>query len=198
MNRWISLAMFVLVLSAQAAKLRVELIVNPGVMMVQRVCIEPDASGPTAAMNKGNYTTTVTHEQSFCPGLVSVDVVGGRPPYRYDWHGRMANGGTCSSLPGLVEVTVTDAAGSSVTRVAKIGYTVRIVPAPCDNAPLDVTPNTTTLRPAANKPSTSAGLTGRGQVVKDTRSEVRRIPRGPAQSAVRVRAVVPPVDRSTK
>lgn len=197
MNRTISLAMFGLVLSAQAAKLNVEVIVDPGVVLVQRICIGPDASGATAALNKGNYTTTVSHEVRSYPGCVSLDVMGGLPPYRYDWHGRGANSSACSAMPGRLKVTVTDAAGNSVTRTAKIGAVTRVVPAPCDNAPLDVAPATVILRPKAISSMTSSAATGRQGVPQDTRSEVRRIARGPAQPAVRHRPVAAPVSRST-
>jgi hypothetical protein len=131
-----------------------------------------------------------------------VAVSGGVPPYRYDWHGLMADASVCSVMPGMVRVTVTDAEGNAVTRSAHVGSVTRTIPPPCGTQPLIEEDRNLTItylpaRNATRETSTRAGLT-RVAVSNDHRNEVQRIPRGPAQGSVRMRPVATPNDQGTR
>jgi hypothetical protein len=130
-----------LVLPAEAARLKVELMVSPGQVVLRRNC--PDAFGANPAMPLGavGAASVNPYQEQRYPGSVMVSVSGGVPPYRYDWHGLMADGSVCSVMPGTVRVTVSDATGRSVTRTAHVGAQQRVLPAPCGEVPLVTEPS---------------------------------------------------------
>ena len=198
-------AVCALALPAQASRLKVQVRVAHGTQVLQRICVQPNASGGTASLNRGAYTSSVTHVTTDFPGAVSVHVSGGVPPYRYDWHGQMGDASTCSAMAGIMRVTVSDAEGNSVTRTAHIGTVRRFLPAPCDNAPLSDPPQVPLKATGMNyfgsaKPvKRSAGTPMSRPRKPDLRGGIQYIPPGPPQGG-QGRKVVPVValDNSTK
>lgn len=118
-------------LHTQAKRLNARLMTSPGRVVVQQLC--PDATGANtnSALTSTGTASFISHVEKHFPGTVSVSVSGGVPPYRYDWHGMMADASTCSAMPGMVRVTISDAAGNSVTRTAHVGAVRSLLPAPC-------------------------------------------------------------------
>jgi len=123
-------------LTAQAKRLNVRLMMSPGRVVVHYLC--PDMVGAntnSALLPAGANSFDSPVERSF-PGSVSVSVSGGVPPYRYDWHGMMADASTCSAIPGMVRVTVSDAEGNTVTKIAHVSVVRTVLPSPCGMVPL--------------------------------------------------------------
>lgn len=190
-------------LPADAARLKVHLIVSPGAVIHEGQCPAMNGANPSAALTGTNTNSFVEYVVKRYPGSASAAVSGGVPPYRYDWHGLMADASVCSVMPGMVRVTVTDAEGNSVTRSAHVGSTTRTIPPPCGTQPLIEQDRGTTIthlpaRPRTMDRSYMRSVTGNGTFSGDHRNEMQRIPRGPAPAGVRTRPVSTPADRSTK
>ncbi|MBL8001279.1 MAG: SprB repeat-containing protein [Flavobacteriales bacterium] len=186
-------------LPADAARLKVHLIVTPGVVVNEGQCPAMNGANPTAALTGTNDYSFVEYVVKHYPGSVAVAVSGGVPPYRYDWHGLMADASVCSVMPGIVRVTVTDAEGNSVTRRAQVGSTTRTIPPPCGREGEEN--YTITYRPARQhsmERSYMRPVTENGFFSNDNRDEVQRIPPGPPQTGVLIRSVAAPAERSTK
>jgi hypothetical protein len=122
-------------LQAQAKRLSVRLMVSPGRVVVQYLCPDMVGANTSSALLPAGTNSFISPVERSFPGSVSVSVSGGVPPYRYDWHGMMADASTCSAMPGMVRVTVSDAAGNSVTRTAHVGAVRTVLPSPCGPVP---------------------------------------------------------------
>lgn len=125
---------------AEAARLKVELIVSPGQVVLRRNCSDAFAANPAMPLGEEGGASVSPFTERVYPGSVMVSASGGVPPYRYDWHGRMADGSVCSAMPGQVRVTVMDAMGRSVMRSVHVGETRSVLPAPCGEVPLVTDP----------------------------------------------------------
>ncbi len=123
-------------LHAQAERLKVKLLVSPGRVIFQQLCADMVGTNAGSALTSTGANSFNTHVEKHFPGSVSVSVSGGVPPYRYDWHGLMADASTCSALPGVVRITVSDAEGNSVSRTALVSATITTLPSPCGTVPL--------------------------------------------------------------
>jgi hypothetical protein len=123
-------------LHTQAKRLNVRLLVSPGRVVVQQLC--PDAVGvnTSSALVPAGLSSFNSYVETSFPGSVSAAVSGGVPPYRYDWHGMMADASTCSAMPGMVRVTVSDAEGNTVTKIAHVSVVRTVLPSPCGTVPL--------------------------------------------------------------
>jgi hypothetical protein len=187
---------------ADAARLKVHLDVRPGYVIHEGQCPAMNGANPSAALTGTNSNSFVEYVVKRYPGSASAAVSGGVPPYRYDWHGLMADASVCSVMPGMVRLTVTDAEGNSVTRSAHVSSVTRTIPPPCGTQPLiegnrNLTTTYLPARKATRETSTRAGLT-RVAVSNDHRNAMQRIPPGPPQGPVRVRSVATPVNGSTR
>ncbi len=184
MHRLLTFSFVLLCSAADAGKLHVQLMVTPGVMVRQAQCPDRSGANPSAALTGTNTYSYAPISEKQYPGTVMVSVNGGVPPYRYDWHGLMADASVCSVLPGMVRVTVTDAEGSSVTRSAHVGSRSRTLPSPCGNTPLtEQNGNLTTTRVRSRDGSSGGSrrtMGTRGVAVQDHRNDLQRVPRGPA------------------
>jgi hypothetical protein len=164
---------------AEAARLQVGVTVSDAQVVLRRTC--PDAFDPNPTMPLGaNGAASVSpYTERVYPGSVMVLVRGGVPPYRYDWHGLMADGSVCSAMPGRVRVTVSDATGRAVTRVVNVRERRTVLPAPCGEVPL-------VTDPAVKRTGTGKNYFGSAKPVHRTKPSVIAPVTGP--SVVRVRS----------
>jgi hypothetical protein len=107
-----------------------------------------------------------------------------------------ADASACSVMPGVVRVTVSDAAGNSVTRTAHVGSRRTVLPSPCGEVPL--------VDPSQPQPTASgrnyygSAKTGKVSAPRGivygmkpvSRSGVKYIPPGPPQQGDRTRSFI--------
>ena len=166
--------LYFLALSSMGGEIKIDIIVEPSISIIEYICIEPNPSGPTASLNRGKYSTVRTHETVY-PGSIQIQASGGTPPYNYNWHGIMVSGSTCSSMSGNVIVTISDSNGYSIRKKIKVKLKKIIMPSPCggnSNRSL----YTTTLYTYPK----SINRNRTGNIPIDYRNRLQRIPPGPS------------------
>ena len=174
-------------LTAQAKRLNVRLMMSPGRVVIQYLCPDMVGANTNSALLPAGANSIISPVESSFPGSVSVSVSGGVPPYRYDWHGMMADASTCSAMPGVVRVTVSDAAGNTVTKIAHVSVERMVLPSPCGDSPF-VDPSQAKrtgsgdLYHGSAKPRYPSGHAPINYRVKpELRTGVKYIPPGPPQ-----------------